>query len=91
VHHGRGSPCCPWNPGCPRRKALVRRRGGRDGGCLLLELATDDIGEYLIVLVTVRAEPRVGGDAVLVEDTEGTEALVARIAVAEQSSVIQFG
>ena len=54
----------------------------RDGGCLLLELTADDIGEYFIMLVTVCAKPCVGGDAVLIEDTKGTEGLVVRVRIA---------
>lgn len=34
------------------------------------------------MLVTVRAKPCVGGDAILVEDTERTEGLVARVTIA---------
>jgi hypothetical protein len=49
--------------------------------CLLLEITTNDIGEYFIMLMTVCAKPRVGGDAVLVEDTKGTEGLVARVPI----------
>lgn len=37
------------------------------------------------MLVTVCAEPCVGGDSVLVEDTKGTEGLVMRVTIATVS------
>ena len=64
------------------KRWFVKCLGCRDEKYLLLNLTTNDIGEYLIMLVTVRAKPSVGGDAVLIEDTKGTEGLVLRIVIA---------
>lgn len=68
---------------------------GYTGRCLLLEFSIDHIGKYLIMLVTVGAESRVGGDAVFVEDAEGAVRLVARIMEARmlqgQSRMLQGG
>lgn len=79
MRHGRGSPYCPWNPGYPIVRDAVRRC--ERWGCLLLEISANDIGEYFIMLMTVCAKPCAGGDAVLVEDTKGTEGLVARVTI----------
>ena len=62
-----------------------------DGRYSLLKFAVNDIGEYLIMLMTVCTKPSVGGNAVLVEDTERTEGLVARITIAKVYLIVSLG
>lgn len=55
----------------------------------MLELAIDNIGEYFVLLVTVRAKPCARSYAVLVEDSQGTPGFVTRVAIARERKCVE--